>query len=138
MTWQRMAAALIAAALLFWGHRQFGWPGVAAVTGGLLLWLLLHFTRVMSVMQRAAQRPIGHVDSAVMLNARLHPGQPLLTVIGLARALGQRQSPDGQEPETYRWTDPGGSWVQADFARGKLLSWRLERPTGGETPDAAP
>jgi hypothetical protein len=82
----------------------------------------------MTVMQRAARRPIGHVDSAVMLNSRLHAGLPLVNVIGLARALGQQLSPQGEQPEVYRWTDPGGSSVQARFANGKLLDWGLKRP----------
>jgi hypothetical protein len=128
MSWQRIGVAVIAAALLFWGHRQFGWAGVAAVAGGLVMWLLLHFTRLMAVMRRAAQRPIGHVDSAVMLNARLQAGMPLVGVTGLARALGEQVSPEGEEPEVYRWTDPGGASVQARFAKGKLLDWGLKRP----------
>ena len=137
MSWQRVLAAVIAAALLYWGHRQFGWAGVAAVAGGLLMWLLLHFTRLMAVMRRAAQRPIGHVDSAVMLNARLQAGMPLVGVTGLARALGELVSPDGEEPEIYCWTDPGGASVQARFANGKLLDWGLRRPGGAGEPGAA-
>lgn len=137
MSWQRLAVALIAAALLFWGHREYGWPGVAAVAGGLLMWLLLHFTRLMAVMRRAAQRPIGHVDSAVMLNARLQAGMPLVGVVGLARALGAQVSPPDEQPEVYRWTDPGGASVQARFAHGKLLDWGLKRPEEGGTVDAA-
>lgn len=135
---RRLAVAVIAAALLLWGHRQFGWPGVAAVAGGLLMWLLLHFTRLMAVMRRAAQRPIGHVDSAVMLNARLHAGLPLVGVVGLARALGELRSPEGEQPEVYRWTDPGGASVQARFANGKLLDWGLKRPDSDASPGAAP
>jgi hypothetical protein len=137
MNIRRLAVALIAAALLFWGHRQYGWAGVAAVAGGLLMWLLLHFTRLMAVMRRAAQRPIGHVDSAVMLNARLQAGMPLVGVVGLARALGELVSPEGEQPEVYRWTDPGGASVQARFAHGKLLDWGLKRPEEGSEADAA-
>ncbi|NCT99448.1 MAG: glycerate kinase [Comamonadaceae bacterium] len=142
MNLRRIAMALIGAALLFWGHWQFGWAGVAAVGGGLVLWLLLHFTRLMAVMRRAAQRPIGHVDSAVMLNSRLHAGMPLIGVIGLARALGELASPEGEQPEVYRWTDPGGASVQARFAHGKLQDWGLKRPEAdapaGPAPQAAP
>lgn len=137
MSWRRIGVALIAAALLFWGHRQFGWAGVAAVAGGLLMWLLLHFTRLMAVMRRAARRPIGHVDSAVMLNARLSAGLPLVSVVGLAHALGELRTPEGVQPEVYRWTDPGGASVQARFAQGKLLDWGLRRPGDGGEVDAA-
>ncbi|MCM3563633.1 glycerate kinase [Hydrogenophaga intermedia] len=137
MSWQRILVALVAAALLFWGHRQYGWPGVAAVAGGLLMWLLLHFTRLMAVMRRAAQRPIGHVDSAVMLNARLQAGMPLVGVTGLAHALGEQVSAEGEQPEIYRWTDPGGASVQARFAQGKLLDWGLKRPGPDGEPGSA-
>jgi hypothetical protein len=115
------------AALLVVAHRASGWPGVAAVSGGLLMWLLLHFTRLMTVLKRAAHRPIGHVDSAVMLNAKLKPGATLMHVIAMTRALGQRMSVEGAEPEVYRWTDNGLSTVEAEFQLGKLVSWRLDR-----------
>lgn len=124
----KIALALVAAALLYWGYTEFGWAGVAAVAGGLLMWLLLHFTRLMTVMRRAAQRPIGHVDSAVMLNAKLHAGMPLIGVIGLTRALGELTSPADEQPEVYRWTDPGGASVLARFTHGKLTDWGFKRP----------
>lgn len=136
----RIAVPLLCLGLLAWGYRQFGWPGVAAVTGGLMMWLLLHFTRTMTVMKRAAQRPIGYVDSAVMLNAKLRAGLTLLHVVGLTRALGQLRSPEGQQPEVYRWSDAGGSWVEAEFAGGQLQRWRMERPVaeGADGTTAAP
>lgn len=140
MKLMRIAVPLLCLGLLAWGYRQFGWPGVAGVTGGLIMWLLLHFTRAMAVMRRAAQRPIGHVDSAVMLNARLRAGVSLLHVVGMTRALGQLRSPEGQQPEIYRWTDAGHSWVEAEFSGGKLQRWRMERPAeqAGDGADAAP
>ncbi len=126
------------AALLVVAHRASGWPGVAAVSGGLLMWLLLHFTRLMTVLKRAAHRPIGHVDSAVMLNAKLKPGATLMHVIAMTRALGQRMSDEGAEPEVYRWTDNGLSTVEAEFQHGKLVRWRLDRSAdtpGPPTPE---
>ena len=140
MKFSRIAVPILCLALLYWGFRQFGWAGVAAVGGGLIMWLLLHFTRMMTVMKRAANRPIGYVDSAVMLNAKLRPGLPLLHVIGLTRALGDRRSAEGAEPEVYRWTDAGQSWVEAEFRGGKLQSWRMQRPVaeGGDAGQAAP
>ena len=116
------------AALLVVAHRASGWPAVAAVSGGLLMWLLLHFTRLMAVLKRAAHRPIGHVDSAVMLNAKLKAGVTLMHVIAMTRALGERISPEGAEPELYRWRDNGMSAVEAEFAGGKLVRWQLARP----------
>mgnify|MGYP006158755415 CR=1 FL=1 len=118
----------LGAVLAYMAWNSYGWPGLIAVTGGLMMWLLLHFTRLMTVLKRAANRPIGHVDSAVMLNAKLKPGVTLMHVIAMTRALGQRVSGEGAEPEVYRWTDNGLSTVEAEFAGGKLVRWHLARP----------
>ncbi|KAF1050313.1 glycerate kinase [Xylophilus sp.] len=118
--------------------RSMGWQGVLAVSGGLLMWALLHYTRVVKVMGRAADRPVGYVDSAVMLNARLKPGVNLLHVITLTKALGLRRSAEGEEPEVYRWTDGSDSHVTAEFIHGRLQRWKLERPAQVEEAAAAP
>ena len=128
MQFKKFLIPLGCAALLVVAHRASGWPAVAAVSGGLLMWLLLHFTRLMTVLKRAAHRPIGHVDSAVMLNAKLKPGVTLMHVIAMTRALGQRVSPEDAEPEVYRWVDNGLSSVEAEFDGGKLVRWKLSRP----------
>ena len=134
----------LGAVLAYMAWNSYGWPGLIAVTGGLMMWLLLHFTRLMSVLKRAAHRPIGHVDSAVMLNAKLKPGVTLMHVIAMTRALGQRVSAEGAEPEVYRWTDGTQSHVTCEFLHGKLVAWTLFRPedhadAGGEGgPPAAP
>jgi hypothetical protein len=116
------------AALLVLAHDRFGWPGVAFAGTGLVMWLLLHVTRLMGVMKRAASQPVGHVDSAVMLNAKLRPGRPLMHVIALTRSLGERLSAADAQPEIYRWRDGSGSSVSCEFEGGKLQRWRLERP----------
>lgn len=116
------------AALLVLAQSQFGWPGLAFAVTGLVMWLLLHFTRLLGVMKRAAHRPVGHVDSAVMLNARLQPGRPLLHVVAQTRALGERLSDEGAQPEVYRWRDESGSSVRCEFEGGKLVRWQLDRP----------
>ena len=128
MNFQRFAIPLLVIGLLAFAWRQYGWPGVAAVGGGLMMWLLLHVTRLMTVMKRAANRPIGHVGSAVMLNVKLKPGANLMHVIAQTRALGERLSPEGEEPERYRWTDASESSVTAEFRGGRLVSWTLNRP----------
>ena len=116
------------AALVYLAYDSLGWQGVAAVGGGILMWLLLHFTRLMSVMRRASQRPMGYVGSAVMLNARLKPKVNLMHVVALTRSLGQRLSDEGQEPEVYRWTDGSDSHVTCEFVQGRLVKWTLVRP----------
>ena len=122
------------AVLVFAAHRSAGWPGVAAVAGGLLMWGLLHFTRLMSVMKKAANRPIGYVGSAVMLNAKLKPKVPMVHVVAMTRSLGQLLSEEGQEPEVYRWTDGTQSHVTCEFVGGRLVKWTLQRPEQKDEP----
>lgn len=123
-----LAVPLLAIGLLAFAWRQYGWPGVAAVSGGLVFWLLLHWTRLMTVMKRAADRPMGWVASAVMLNAKLKPGANLMHVIALTRSLGERLSAEGEEPERWRWTDNGGSSVTVTLQDGRVTGWELQRP----------
>lgn len=120
----------VAAIALAW-HR-FGWQGVLVVVTALVLWLLLHFNRMMQVLRRAADRPVGHVDSAVMLNARLKPGVTLLHVTAMTRSLGALQTVKDTQPEVYRWSDNGQSWVDCTFQGGRLVRWDMVRPTPAE------
>lgn len=136
MRFQKTLYLAAGVGLLYLAHRTYGWPGVAAVGGGLTMWLLLHFTRLMAVLKRAANRPIGYVDSAVMLNAKLKPGVTLMHVMAMTRSLGERLSDEGAQPEVYRWRDNGSSTVTANFQHGKLLGWKLERPAPADAPPA--
>ena len=54
--------------------QAFGWAGIALAVGGIVMWVLLHFTRMVTILKKAADRPIGHVASAVMLHAKLKKG----------------------------------------------------------------
>ena len=109
-------------------YRAYGWAGVAIAAGALVMWLLLHFTRMMQVLKRAANRPIGYVGSAVMLNAKLKPGVTLLHVVAMTKSLGELTSPKDTQPELFRWTDGTQSWVSCEFLHGKLVKWELTRP----------
>ena len=131
MNFQRILVAILGVVLIAAAWRGYGWPGVALVAGGILMWVLLHFNRMMTALKRAADRPIGYVDSAVMLNAKLKPGVPLLHVISMTRSLGQLLSRTDEQPEIYRWTDGGGSHVSCEFNGGKLVKWELVRPSEG-------
>ena len=111
----------------------YGWPGLAAVVSVAVFWMLLHFSRMMQVLKRATNRPIGYVDSAVMLNAKLKPGATLLHVVAMTRALGALQSPKDTQPEVFRWTDSTDSHVTCTFVSGKLTAYELKRPV---QPDA--
>ena len=119
--------------LVLVGYASAGWPGVAAVVGGLVMWALLHFTRLMNVLRKAADRPIGHVGSAVMLNARLKSGVNLMHVMAMTQSLGERLSPADTDPEIYRWTDGTQSHVTCEFIHGRLQKWTLERPQAQES-----
>lgn len=116
------------AVLLYAAYTALGWKGVLAVSGGIVMWLLLHVTRLMTIMRRASNNPIGYVASAVMLNAKLKPNVPLVHVVAMTRSLGLRQSEEGQEPEIYRWTDGTESHVTCEFVGGRLKMWTLQRP----------
>ena len=115
--------------LVTMSYFKFGWQGVALVGGGIVFWMLLHFSRMMTVLKRAANRPMGHVGSAVMLNAKLQKGKTLLHVTAMTKSLGQLQSAKDTQPEVYRWTDTGGSYVTCTFVGGKLTNHVLFRPS---------
>ena len=128
MLFQKIFVPIASVILVVAAYRAYGWAGVALAAGALFMWLLLHFTRLLRVLQRAANRPIGYVDSAVMLNAKLKPGVTLLHVTAMTRALGKLVSPKDVQPELYQWTDGSESSVTCEFLQGKLVKWELNRP----------
>ena len=134
MKLQQIGIPLAAVAGLAYGYHALEWMGFFLVLGGLVMWALLHFTRLVKVLERAANRPIGHVDSAVMLNAKLKTGVNLMHVIALTRSLGELTSPKDEQPEVYRWRDNSQSVVTCVFQDGRLQSWTLERLS--ERPDS--
>lgn len=138
MNFQRIVVPVAGAVLVAYAWRTWGWGGVALVVGAILMWGLLHFTRITQVLKRASNRPIGYVDSAVMLNAKLRKGLTLLHVIGLTRALGDQRSPKDAQPEVYRWTDSSDSHVTCEFVGGRLATWVLERPQPADEPAGEP
>ncbi len=137
MNFQKFLIPVGAIVLLGLSWRSYGWGGLAFAGGVIVMFLLMHFNRLMQVLKRAGDRPIGHVASAVMLNAKLKQGVTLMHVIAMTRALGELRSPRDEQPEHYRWTDAGGSYVDTVFNDGKLQSWTLTRPEApldGEQP----
>ena len=128
MNLQKIWVPVAGAATVVLGYVYSGWPGVALIVGALVMWLLLHFNRMMQVLKRAANRPIGYIESAVMLNAKLKPRATLMHVVAMTRSLGELRSPKDEQPEVYRWTDTGGSYVDCTFAGGKLVGHQLTRP----------
>ncbi len=107
------------------GWRGYGWPGIALAFSVIVFWLLIQFNRSVKVMRNAASAPIGHIDSAVMLNAKLSAGLPMIRVVTLTKSLGKRVA---EEPETWAWADASGSEVQIVFDKGRCQRWVLNRP----------
>ncbi len=128
MQFQRILIPVGGVVMVALAYRSYGWAGVAGAVTILVMWLLMHFTRMMQVLKRAANRPIGYVDSAVMLNAKLRTGVTLMHVVAMTRALGELKSEKDQQPELFRWTDGTESHVTAEFLGGKLVKWELVRP----------
>lgn len=116
-------AVLIAAS-----YRAYEWKGVALVVTGLVFWVMLHFTRLVQALKRAADRPVGYIGSAVMMSVKLQAGISLLHVVAMTKSLGALQTEKDAQPEVFRWTDNGNSYVDCMFLGGKLASWQLVRP----------
>lgn len=110
--------------------QSYGWQGVLFAVTFVVFWLLLQFNRTMRVMRNASTVPVGYLDSAVMLNSKLKPGMSMLQVVTMTRSLGRKLS---DSPETWQWTDNGGSSVALVIRAGRVQSWTLERP-----PEAPP
>jgi hypothetical protein len=108
--------------------QAFGWAGIALAVGGIVMWVLLHFTRMVTILKKAADRPIGHVASAVMLHAKLKKGVSLMHVIAMTRSLGLLLTEKDTQPEVFTWTDTSQSVVTCTFVGGKLTEWSLQRP----------
>ena len=128
MNFQRILVPIAVVGMVVWAWHTQGWMGVAAVASAGVMWLLLWFTRVVQLMRRASKRPVGFVDSAVMLNAKLKTGMTLMHVIALSRALGLLESPKNAQPEIFSWRDGSQSVVRCVFVQGRLDSWTLDRP----------
>jgi phosphatidylglycerophosphate synthase len=112
------------------GYVGWGWPGVVLGITVLVFWLLLQFSRSLRVLKNAAGKPVGHVDSAVMLHSKLKNGMTLMQVLTLTRSLGTKLS---ETPERWGWADQGGARVNLQFDGGKLQSWDLLRDDADTT-----
>ena len=50
MNLQKIWVPVAGAATVVLGYVYSGWPGVALIVGALVMWLLLHFNRMMQVL----------------------------------------------------------------------------------------
>jgi len=123
----------LAAAALALGYLQWGWPGVALAVTLIVFWLLMQFSRALRALRKAARSPVGHIDNAVMLNARLQHGQRLPQILALTRSLGHKLS---DNPEAFEWRDAGGDAVRIELVGGKLARWELQRAKAASAGEA--
>ena len=114
-----LAAVAVAA-----GYVGYGWRGVALAATVVMFWLLLQFNRVVRVMRKASRRPVGEIDNAVMLHAKLHTGMTLIQILPLTRSLGRKVADD---PEAFVWTDGGGDRVRVELRGGRCSAMALQR-----------
>ena len=128
MNFTKIIAPLAILIFTIGAWQAFQWAGIALALGGVVMWVLLHFTRMVTILKKAADRPIGHVASAVMLNAKLKKGVTLMHVIAMTRSLGLLQTEKDTQPEIFSWTDTSQSVVTCTFVGGKLTEWALHRP----------
>jgi len=118
-----VAWGLVAAAFAV-GWSTYGWPGVALAATVVAFWLLLQFSAAMRVMRRAAERPLGHVDSAAAFEARLRRGMTMMKIVSMTGSLGRQVA---EAPPTWVWSDPGGVTVTLVLDGARLAHWRLAR-----------
>ena len=118
----------LAVAALVAGYLSYGWRGLVLALTVIAFWLLLQFSRTLRVLRNAAQSPLGHVDNAVMLNAKLNLGMRLPEVIALTHSLGRKVSEQAAEgSEVFAWRDGGGDEVELTFVNGRCAHWQLRR-----------
>ena len=119
------------------GYAGYGWPGVLLALSVIVFWLLLQFSRALRAMRVVSARPVGRVDNAVMLHAKLGRGQRLADVFKLTRSLGQVVT---KEPEVFVWEDEAGDRVEVELQGGQVSAWRLQRAAaaGADTAEAGP
>jgi hypothetical protein len=113
------------------GWFEYGARGLALAASIVVFWLLLQLNRALRVMRVAGGSPVGRVESAVMLNARLRPGLQMLDVLTLTKSLGRRVDP--ARDDLLAWADPGGAEVIVSFRDGRCERWELRR--SAETPE---
>ncbi len=126
-----MSAAIgwaLALAAVLVGYFSYGWPGLVLAITVIVFWMLLQFSRALRAMREASGRPVGEVDNAVMLHARLRAGLRLVDVLKLTRSLGTPLA-TGVEAvdETFVWQDAAGDRVEVDLQHGRVTAWRLLR-----------
>jgi hypothetical protein len=123
---------LVGAAVLA-GWWAWGWQGLILALTLIVFWLLLQFRRATRALHNAARRPIGQVDSVVMMQSRLEPGMQMAELLQISGSLGLQQ---GGRDE-WLWADAAGNEILVTLRRAVVIRWAIGRPDGAES-DAEP
>ena len=107
------------------GFAAYGWQGLVLALTFIVFWLLLQFSRALRALRAATGRPVGQVDNAVMLHARLQTGMSLPQILRVTRSLGRQMASEPEE--AFAWHDAAGDGVQVQMRAGRLVSWSLQR-----------
>jgi uncharacterized protein (DUF58 family) len=121
---------LLAALFTLFAWNAYGVHGLAFAASAIVFWLLLTFNRAVRVMRNAGRSPVGQVPSAVMFHAGLTRGMTMLQIVAKTKSLGRKVEGSADD---WRWSDEGGTGVVLRFERGRLASWRIERPEDAAT-----
>lgn len=134
LQWKQSGNGLLAGLAVLVGWWAYGWQGLLFAISVVVFWMLVEFGRANRALQRAAQRPVGHLDSAVMFQARLNHGMTMQEVIALAGSLGRKVG----ERDEWEWADASGNEVVVTFRRGVVIRWAIARNEVADDDTTAP
>ena len=120
---------LLAAIFTIAAWQAYGMHGLAFAASAIVFWLLLTYNRAVRVMRSASQAPVGRIENAVMFHAGLAHGMTMLQVVAKTKSLGRKVEGN----DDWRWSDAAGDAVVLHFERGRLATWRIERPEQAAT-----
>lgn len=124
-----MTAIGVGSAVIYgwWAH---GWQGLALAVCAAAVWAWLQFRRDRRLLEAAGARPVGRIDSVVMMQAHLAHGMQMPEVVALAGCLGHRYSAQDE----WQWTDALGNEIVVTFRRGVVVRWAVARNEAAPTP----
>ncbi len=116
---------------------SFGWQAALLLVSFGSFVLLMQFSRAVRLLRDASNAPLGHVASAVMLNASLRKGMRLPAILRLTGSLGKAvvladETAKGPVVESFCWRDEGGVSVDVELVDGRCQRWTLQRPPAAE------
>jgi hypothetical protein len=123
MNTRNIVTVLIAVGVLIAGWQYGGWGGLALAITMMVTYVLIQLSSMLRVLRGAANREKGRVASAETLASKLKRGMGLIQVIRLTGSIGDALTPEGQQPEVFRWADAGGASVTCEFNDGRLAGW---------------